>query len=364
MSRAVESKHRVSAVALVVVLALAIGYLYSAVLGGSVFAQPKRITVDLAETGGLYTGSGVSYRGVRVGAVRALDLTGDHVTARIDLNPDAEVPSDAAAAVRRLSPAGEQYIDLQPTRASGPYLATGDRIAQARTSVPASVAETLIGIDDLLTQVDDKALHTVLVELHAAFASPDDLGRVVNASMDLVQTLDAVWPDMLRLLRNSKVVLSSVEEQADDLKKFARDFRAVADWLDDFDPTLRKGLKSFPSQTRDLQNFTDFVIAKIPSLLRDFDRLTLVFAMHDPHLRELLKQFPLGFAGLTPSFVGGRLKTNMMLDFNDVCSYGIEDTNPELGIDHRKPFDHDLSCPRSFPLQQRGSAWRPGPVQN
>ena len=363
MSRAVAQKHRVSAVALVVVLALTIAYLYAAVLGGSVFAQPKRVTIDLAETGGLYSGSGVSYRGVRVGAVRALDLTGDHVTASIDLNPDAEVPADAAAIVRRLSPAGEQYVDLQPTRDGGPYLADGDRIAQARTRVPTSVAETLIGIDDLMTQVDDKALHTILIELHAAFARPDDLGRVVNASMDLVQTLDAVWPDMLRLLKNSKVVLASYEEQEGDLKKFARDFRKVANWLDDFDPTLRKGLKSFPGQTKQLQSFTDYVIAKIPPLLTEFDRLTLVFATHDPHLRELLKQFPLGFAGLTPSFVGGRLKTNLELDFNQVCSYGVTDTNPELGIEHRQPFDHDLSCPRSFPLQQRGSAWRPGPVR-
>jgi hypothetical protein len=52
----------------------------------------------------------------------------------------------------------------------------------------------------------------------------------------------------------------------------------------------------------------------------------------------------------------------MELDLNQVCSYGVHDTNPELGSEHRQPFDHDLSCPRSFPLQQRGSAWRPGPV--
>jgi virulence factor Mce-like protein len=362
MSRAVQQKHRVGAVALAAVLALAVVYLYAAVLGGSVFSEPKRVTLELAESGGLYAGSGVSYRGVRVGAVRSVELSGDHVTAHVELKPDAEVPSDAAAVVRRLSPAGEQYVDLQPTRAAGPYLATGDRIALARTTVPASVAETLIGIDDLMAQVDDKALHSILIELHAAFARPDDVGRVVTASMDLVQTLDEVWPEMIRLLHNSRVVLRSYEKQADDLEKFAHDFRKVATWLDDFNPTLRKGLKTVPAQTAELQSFSEYVIEKFPPLLREFDRLTAVFASHDPHLRELLKQFPLGFAGLTPSFLGGRLKTNMLVDMNQVCSYGIVDTNPELGSSHRQPFDHDLSCPRSFPLQQRGSAWRPGPV--
>jgi virulence factor Mce-like protein len=361
VSRAVEQKHRVSAVALVALLALTIIYIYAAVLGGSVFSEPKRVTIELTETGGLYAGSGVSYRGVRVGAVKSLGLSGNHVVARLDLNPDAEVPSDASAVVRRLSPAGEQFVDLQPTRMDAPFLASGDRIDLTRTRVPAGVADTLVVIDDLMTQVDDKALHTILIELHAAFARPDDVGRVVTASMDLVRTLDAVWPEMLRLLRNSKTVLTSYEKQADDLEKFAKDFRKVAAWLDDFNPTLRKGLKQFPSQTDELQSFSDYVIEKFPPLLSEFDRLTLVFATHDPHLRELLKQFPLGFAGLTPSFLGGRLKTNLELDVNQVCSYGIVDTNPELGEEHRQPFDHDLSCPRSFPLQQRGSAWRPGP---
>lgn len=362
MSRPVEPKHRFSAIALAMVLALTVAYLYAAVLGGSVISKPKYVTVDLADTGGLYTGAGVSYRGVRVGAVRSLALSADHVTATINLNPDAEVPSDALAVVRRLSPAGEQYVDLQPTRDGGPYLVDGDRIGMARTHVPASVAETLVVVDDLITQVDDKALHTILTELHAAFARPENLGRVVSNSLDIVQTLDAVWPDMVRLLRNSRVVLRSYEAQAHDLRQFAHDFRKVAAWLEDFNPTIRRGLKTFPKSTRELQSFADFVIAKFPPLLREFDRLTYVFATHDPHVRELLKQFPLGFAGLTPSFAGGKLRTNVVFDQNTVCSYGIVDTNPELGPENRQPFNHDLSCPRSFPLQQRGSAWRPGPT--
>lgn len=362
MSRPVEPQHRLAAVALAVVLVLTIAYLYSAILGGSVIARPKSVTVELAETGGLYAGSGVSYRGVRVGLVRSLELSGDHVTAMLRLDPEARVPSDASAVVRRLSPAGEQYLDLQPQRAAPPFLADGDRIEAARTAVPASVAETLLVVDELMTQVDDEAVHTILTELQAAFARPDDLGRVVTASMDIVRTLDALWPQMLSLLRNSRVVLGSVQAQADDLEQFARDVEELGEWLNGFDSTLRTGLDVSSYSTGQLQRFADLVIAKFPPLIGEFDRLTAVFATHDPHLRQLLTEFPRGFAGLTPSFVGGRLKTNMMLDLNQVCPYGVVDTNPERGAEHRPPFDHDLSCPRSFPLQQRGSAWRPGPV--
>jgi phospholipid/cholesterol/gamma-HCH transport system substrate-binding protein len=204
MTRAIHPTHHRSSAAIVAVLVLSIVYIYSSVLGGSVLSKPRRVTVDLAETGGLYAGSGVSYRGVRVGSVSDVALTGDHVVATVRLNADAAVPSDAAAVVRRLSPAGEQYLDLQPQRAGGPFLADGAHIRAAQTDVPASVAETLIGIDDLMTQVDDKALHTILTELHAAFARPDDLGRVLSSSLDIVRTLDSVWPEMLRGLGTSR----------------------------------------------------------------------------------------------------------------------------------------------------------------
>lgn len=363
MTRAIHPTHHRSSAAIVAVLVLSIVYIYSSVLGGSVLSKPRRVTVELSETGGLYAGSGVSYRGVRVGSVSDVALRGDHVVATVRLNADAAVPSDAAAKVRRLSPAGEQYLDLQPQREGGPFLADGAHITAARTDVPASVAETLIGIDDLMTQVDDEALHTILTELHAAFARPDDLGRVLSSSLNLVDTLDSVWPEMLRLLRNSRVVLGTVESQADELEQFARDFRDVGAWLEDFNPTLRRGIRTFPDSTRELQSFTDFVIKALPPLLAQFDRLMGVFATHDPHLRELLEQFPLGFQGLTPSFATGRLLTNVLIAPNQVCPYGVTDTNPQLGKESRLPFDHDRSCPRSFPLQQRGSAWRPGPTR-
>ena len=60
---------------------------------------------------------------------------------------------------------------------------------------------------------------------------------------------------------------------------------------------------------------------------------------------------------------GGRLQTNMLISTGKVCSYGVEDSNPQLDQTERKPLDPDRSCPASFEGQQRGTAHAPGPVR-
>lgn len=47
------------------------------------------VTVQLAETGGLFTHGNVTYRGVDVGRVEAVDLTGDGVEARVRIKESA-----------------------------------------------------------------------------------------------------------------------------------------------------------------------------------------------------------------------------------------------------------------------------------
>jgi phospholipid/cholesterol/gamma-HCH transport system substrate-binding protein len=363
MRRAIPLKHKLGATAMAAVLVLTLVHLYTNVLGGSVGRRPSHIDVALTETGGLFEGSGVAYRGVRVGSVAAIDLVGDGVRADVSLNPGAKVPADTAAVVRTLSPAGEQFLDLQPRHDGAPYLADGDRIAASQTSIPTSVADTLAAIDSLMGQVDADQLRTVMSELNVAFADPDDLGRVIASGSQLLETLDAAWPETLRTMQNSRTVLRTGVDTADDFQRFATSARSLTAWLKGYDPKLRSTLEATPDQLGELQGFADDMVKALPPLLRDFAGLTDIFARRDPHLRELLIQFPLGLDGLVGAFAGGRMQTNMLVSPGEVCSYGVEDTNPQLDETERQPLDPDRSCPASSAGQQRGSAHAPGPTR-
>ena len=361
--RPIPMKHKLGATAMAMVLLLTLVHLYSNVLGGSVGARPLHVDVVLEETGGLFEGSGVSYRGVRVGSVSDISLAGSGVTADISLNPGSRVPADTEAVVRSLSPAGEQYLDLQPSRQGAPYLADGDRIAATQTSVPTSVADTLAAVDSLMGQVDEKNLRTVVDELNVALSDPDDLGRVITSGSELLETFDDAWPETLRTLQNGRTVLRTSVDTADDFQRFATSARSLTAWLKDYDPTLRSTIGKAPAQLNELQALADDMVESLPPLLRDFAGLTDIFVRHDPHVREMLIQFPLGLDGLVGAFAGGRMQTNMLISTGNVCSYGVEDGNPQLDETERQPLDPDRSCPASFEGQQRGTAHAPGPTR-
>ncbi|WP_039947076.1 MlaD family protein, partial [Streptomyces sp. NRRL S-118] len=79
------------------------------------------VRVRLDATGGLFTHSDVTYRGVSVGRVGPIHLTDDGVEAELRIDESAPpIPADLEAVVASLSAVGEQYIDLRPAGSDGP----------------------------------------------------------------------------------------------------------------------------------------------------------------------------------------------------------------------------------------------------
>ena len=98
---------------------------------GARYAQLDRLVRDdtytvvahFAESGGIFAGGEVTYRGVKVGQVSQLELTDSGVDVHLDID-DAfdDIPADALALVGNRSAVGEQYVELQPQSDAEPYL--------------------------------------------------------------------------------------------------------------------------------------------------------------------------------------------------------------------------------------------------
>ena len=82
------------------------------------------VILELPAAGGLYKFSNVTYRGVQVGKVTDVRLTGTGAEATLTLDTSPKIPADLQAEVRSVSAVGEQYVDLRPRTDSGPYLGT------------------------------------------------------------------------------------------------------------------------------------------------------------------------------------------------------------------------------------------------
>lgn len=256
---------RLKNLAFLVIATLALGYLgvRYADLGHYVGLRSYyTVTVQLPQTGGLYTHSNVTYRGVSVGRVGPIELTEDGVEAELRIEKDApSIPDSLTAVVANLSAVGEQYVDLRPTRGEGPFLGNGSVIDEADTTIPAPPTDVLTSVDDLASSVDPESLRTVVEEFGAAFEGRgDDLQVLLDTSGDFVKAADKALPVTTRLMADGERVLRTQAEQGQALKGFASGARELAAELKGSDADLRRLIATAPDAA-----------VQISGLLRDLD---------------------------------------------------------------------------------------------
>src|SRR5260364_65424 len=116
------NKLYLSLIGIILVLVFAVAYVFAAVLDQPLTSRPVEVKVELAQTGGLFEGSAVTYRGIKVGKVRSIVPDAETgVVATFAVTSGTEIPKDSIAKVRSLSPVGEQYLDFQPKKDGGPF---------------------------------------------------------------------------------------------------------------------------------------------------------------------------------------------------------------------------------------------------
>jgi virulence factor Mce-like protein len=351
-----------SALGVLLVLVLCVFYLFAAVLKQPLTSRPIELTVEMKAAGGLFEGSAVTYRGVKVGKVTDIELTDEGVEAHLRLSTGTEVPKDSAAVVRSLSPVGEQYLDFQPATADGPFLESGATIPAESTDIPMSLQSTVVAVNKLLRQIDERNLRTTLVELSKGLnGTGDELGRMIEDGRLLLEELDRIYPETERLLRNSDVALDIAPDKAADLRRLGRSAKQLAAFLRDYDPELRDTLRRAPDQIEQLEALVADAREVLPDFLSAGGGVTDLFASYEPHVRRLLQTYAPGLGVLNESITNGELRIQLILDADRRCGYDVKRLNPRNP--GRRPLQKDGRCAASFSALQRGAAHAPGPVR-
>lgn len=350
-----------SAIGVGLVFIVAVAYLFAAVLDQPLTARSDRVTVELAGTGGLYEGSSATYRGVKVGKVTDIELTPSGVEATVALTSDVPIPASALAKVRSLSPVGEQYLDLQPQDESGPYLHDGSRIRAASTDLPKSLGSTVVAVNDVLRQIDDAKLRTVLSELATGLeGSGEEIGQIVDQGEQILQALDQAWPETRSLIRGSGTTLDIPTSQAGDLRELATSANEFAQFLEEYDPELSQQLRSSPAQLRQMKALVDDWATVLPRFFPTFTRFARILTTRDPQFRSVLRNYAPGIDTLGALLSGGSLKLQLIADKDARCRYGTTAQDPRST--QRRELQGGGRCAASFERLQRGAAHAPGPV--
>ena len=351
-----------SLIGVVLVLLLTLAYLFGSVLDRPLLRGSTTVRVELAATGGLFEGSAVTYRGVKVGKVKSINLSTEGVVATVVLTSKDRIPVDSLAKVRSLSPVGEQYLDFQPRTAAGPFLEDGSVVPASSTDLPKTLASTVISVNKLLGQVDDQQLHTLLSELATGLAGTgQDVGKLVDQGAVLLAELDRLWPETDRLIGNSAPVLDIAPSKADDIRQLAASSRKFAAFLKSYDPELRKTLEDAPTQIKQLQALVADADSVLPGFLDTAVRFSDLFAAYSPQLAAILATYAPGLGALGEAIRGGQLLIEGIPQRSTRCDYGIPRRDPK--DPERRPLVTTSHCAGSAEHLQRGAAHAPGPVR-
>ncbi|WNV90912.1 MlaD family protein [Umezawaea sp. Da 62-37] len=217
-------------------------------LGRLVGSSGYVVTMQLADSGGIFTNAEVAYRGVTIGRVGAMRLAADGIEVDLDIDPSAPgVPSDLEAVVANRSAVGEQFVDLRPKRDGGPFLAAGSVIPRAATKTPPPVDGLLTNLDAFAKSVPTDALRTVVDELDTAFnGTGGDLQVLLDNTRSFTQTATEHLPQTKALLQDGLTVLTTQAEQGSAIRSFSGDLRLLAEQLRKSDGDLRNLIRVSP----------------------------------------------------------------------------------------------------------------------
>jgi phospholipid/cholesterol/gamma-HCH transport system substrate-binding protein len=332
------------------------------VVGSQTFRGSYRVVVEMPETGGLFPGSQVTYRGVPIGTVSSIDITSRGVAANIDIHDSVRIPTATKAVVADRSPAGEQYLDMQPAGSGPPYLRDGSVIAPADTARPPSLAGLLSAVTSFANSVDLDDLRTVFRELNVAFEGTGPaLGALIDHSARLVAQLEAVTPQTVDLLRSAGTLLDTQVGHNDDLRSFAKSLRLLSDTIRADNPKTARLIEASLEATQEVAPVLVNDSHDIGILLANLVTTGQIAVARLPGLKALVLALPDGLHALAASVHGDHVMFKLLDQPGTFCAY--PHTRRRTPFDPRRgPPITNGYCTNPLPIQQqRGAANAPRP---
>ncbi|MEZ0580799.1 MlaD family protein [Nocardioides sp. MH1] len=316
MSRGV----RIRLMAFVVLSAIGITYITANYLGfiDKLTGNGLTVTATLPGSGGLFEGSEVTYRGVKIGKVTEMTPTTDGVKLKLAIEQDTKLPTDSVMYVHNLSAVGEQYLDFQPDDEDGPYAKDGTVFHGDDASLPVDEGDLLVDLSDFVDSVDKKSLRVVIDELGTMFGDTGrDLQTMLDSGSQFINEATEHSDETIALLKNGLTVLRTQQGQSENIRSFAHDLDTLTTALAQSDGDLRKVLVSTPGAARELQGLLEDLEPTLPVLFSDLVTVDQVVTANLDGLEQLLVTYPTLMAGgPTGSTRDGWGHINLQFDYS------------------------------------------------
>ena len=360
---------KIRIVVFIVLSAIGITYIAANYLGLVDRALGRGITVHatLPTSGGLFEGSEVTYRGVKIGKVERMSTTRDGVELDLALKDGTELPLDSPMFVHNLTAIGEQYLDFEPPDDEGPYAEHGDTLKGSMESLPVDEADLLIDLDAFVGSVDKRSLQVLIAELGLMF---EDTGRPLQKLIDsggrFIEEANDHTAETIQLLETGLTVLRTQQDQGENIRSFARDLRLLTDAVRSSDGDLRGVLDGTPGTARQVDGLLQDLEPTLPVLFSDLIGINQTVLTHIAGMEQLLVTFPRviagGFTGSPPDGYG---HVNLQYDDSPPCTRGYKPKSQwRQGNDLTDAPIYPARCLSGPPYNMRGNNYVPGTPAN
>lgn len=292
----ITRRTRIQLVIFVIITLVGVSYV------GARYARLDRLVRDdaftvvahFSDSGGIFAGGEVSYRGVHIGTVDKLVLTSAGVDVYLDIdNKWDTIPTDSLALVGNRSAIGEQYVELQPQTDGGPYLNNDSEIPLAMTAIPIQTDTLLTHLSDTVSSVDKNALRTTVDELGTAFeGTGDDLQTIIDSGTSFIKEADRNFDTTTLLLNDGNTVLDTQLASESSLRTFASQLSLFSNTLAGADPDLRKVIDDGSFAANQLRGFIEDNRIDLGSLLNNLVTTGQIVVKHLPGIQQVLVIYP------------------------------------------------------------------------
>jgi len=329
------------------------------------------VTLELPQTGGLYSSSNVTYRGTEVGRVESVHLTNTGVEAVLSLKSGIDIPSDLIAQVHSQSAIGEQYVDLRPRNGTSPPLKNGDVIPLADTTVPPDINAVLAAANAGLQAVPQDNLKTVIDESYTAVGGlGPELTRIVKGSIDLSIEARKNLDPLIALIDQSQPVLNSQTNTSDSIQAWASHLATVTTELQTHDQAVAGSITNGGPAAGEARQLIERLQPTLPILLNNLVSIGQVALTYQNDIEQLLVLLPESVAAASAGIVanantkqdyrGQYLSFNLNLNLPPPCTTGFLPAQQQripTFEDYPNRAAGDLYCrvPQDSPFNVRGA---------
>jgi phospholipid/cholesterol/gamma-HCH transport system substrate-binding protein len=291
ISRFVRTQLTVFAVVGVVAI-IVIGMVYAKVpqlLG----VGQRTVYAQFSDGAGLYSNAQVTYNGVAIGKVTGVTADKSGALATMSVSDSYQIPADVEAEVQSVSPIGEQYIGLVPTKAGGPLLTDGATIPLSHTTVPVQIGTFLDNVNSLLQSVPQGDLQTTLGELSAAFnGTGGSLQQTLQQGEQLLQVAKANITPTQKLITTAGPLLDTQTATSAQIRSLVASLDGFTGQVQASDGDIADLTQVGTQMMTQVNSLFQNLEPTLPILLANLVSTEQVLVTYNPALQEILVIYP------------------------------------------------------------------------